>query len=172
MEPLPLRKIHGIGPVTDRRLAEFGLKVCRDVWRYSVEELEEMVGNMAEWLYRGTRGIDHRPIETSWTRKSMGREQTFGKDILDIPVIKAELESIIEEVSDDLRDAELKGRTITLKVRYDDFTRITRSQTLPEPTADRQTIDDTITQLLTATEAGRRRIRLLGVSISNLEDVV
>jgi DNA polymerase-4 len=132
-------------------------------------ELEAKVGNMAQWLFEGSRGLDDRPVETNWVRKSLGREETFSKDILEMDALKSELTNIVGWVVDDLRSEDLRGRTITLKVRYDDFSRISRSKTLDSPTRDPMLIQTTAAGLLHATEAGRRRIRLLGVSISNLE---
>lgn len=168
MGPLPLRKIHGIGPKTEQRLEAVGLKTCRDVWGYSLPELEDKVGNMAEWLYARSRGIDERPIQTDWVRKSLGREETFSKDIVDTKILTSELIAIAKNVAADLQRKKLKGRTITLKVRYNDFKRITRSHTLPEETDDEQLIAETAAHLLQTTEAGTRMIRLLGVSISNM----
>lgn len=170
MGPLPLRKICGIGPVTEKKLSEVGLRICRDVWRYSLGELEDKVGNMAAWLYDGSRGLDERPVETSWERKSLGREETFSADILDVTALWDELNGLAESVVSDLHDEGLLGRTVTLKVRYGDFKRITRSQSLPAPVNDVGTIRDIAKSLLDKTEAGRRRIRLLGISVSNLAD--
>jgi DNA polymerase-4 len=169
MGALPLRKIHGIGPKTEQRLAAAGLATCRDVWGHSLAELEAKVGNMAEWLMERSRGLDDRPVETGRERKSLGHEETFAVDMLDLGAMRGELAAIARSVAEDLRDEEIKGRTITLKVRYGDFTRITRSQSLPFATDDEATIRDVAQGLLGATEAGRRRIRLLGIALSNLE---
>lgn len=169
MEPLALRKIHGIGPATEQRLLSKGLKYCRDVWPYSVEQLTTMVGNMAEWLFMRSRGIDERSIETSRERKSLGREETFSVDYLDLEILNQELALIVEGVAGDLQKRGLKGKTITLKVKYGDFTRITRSQTIAAPTSDQGIIGSVAHHLMHNTEAGRRKIRLLGVSIANFE---
>jgi DNA polymerase-4 len=169
MQNLPLRKIHGIGPVTEKRLAEVGLSNCRDVWRYSLAELAAKIGKLAEWLYDGSRGIDDRPVETDWIRKSLGREETFAFDILDVEALRAELATIAKVLIADLLEEGVKGRTVTLKVRYADFTRITRSHSLPVAVNDLTTVYDVARGLLARTEAGRRKIRLLGVSLSNLD---
>jgi DNA polymerase-4 len=142
---------------------------CRDVRQLSLRDLRAKVGNMAEWLYDGARGLDARAVEASRMRKSMGHEETFAKDILDVAVLKWELAQIAESVAQDLQDEELRARTITLKVRYDDFTRITRSQSLPFATNERELIAQLVEALLGATEAGKRRIRLLGVTASNFD---
>lgn len=169
MGPLPLRKIHGIGPVTEKRLGEAGLHRCEDVWPYNLDQLTARVGSMAAWLYDGSRGLDDRPVQTDWVRKSLGREETFAADIMDVERLASELAGIVANVSADLRDEGLKGRTVTLKVRYGDFKRITRSCTLADVTDDEGVIGAVAARLLLATDAGRRKIRLLGVSLSNLE---
>ncbi len=169
MGPLPLRRIHGIGPVTERKLADVGLNLCCDVWQHSMAELEAKVGNMVMWLYERSRGLDTRPVQSSWVRKSLGREETFSKDILNLDVLATELAAIVTTVASDLKDRNLKGRTITIKVRYADFKRITRSHSIAEATCDERLIADLAAGLLRSTEAGQRKIRLLGVSISNLE---
>lgn len=169
MGNLTLRKIQGIGPVTEARLREIGLNICRDVWPYSLEELRLKLGNMAEWLYLGSRGIDVSPLRTDWLRKSIGREETFSHDIDDLGILARELALIVTRVAEDLKEENFKGRTVTLKVRYDDFKRITRSHTLPLATDDKEVIGHVAAQLILATDAGRRKIRLLGVALSNLQ---
>lgn len=169
MKSLPLRKIHGVGPVTEKRLLAAGLQTCCDVWALSFADLEARVGNLASWLYQSSRGLDMRPVETEWVRKSLGRESTFGKDILELPKLRAELAPIAAEVATDLRDEGLRGRTITLKVRYADFTRITRRRSLSEAVDDKATILRLAQDLLYSTEAGRKKIRLLGIAVSNFE---
>ncbi len=170
MEKLPLRKIHGIGPVTEKRLAHAGLKSCRDVYPYSLADLEAKIGKMAEWLYSRARGIDEREVEVNWVRKSLGREETFAKDLLAIEELKAELAVIVDSVATRLQNKNLKGKTITLKIRYDDFSRITRSHSLLEPTANSHLILKVVEDLLRETDAGKRKIRLLGVTLSNLAE--
>lgn len=169
MESLPLRKIHGVGPVTEKRLASAGLHNCRDVWALAYPKLEAKVGSLASWLYEASRGIDTRPVETNWVRKSLGRESTFGADILDPSKLRAELAPIASEVASDLREEGLRGRTITLKVRYADFTRVTRQRSLSEAIDDQATILSLAEHLLEATDAGRKKIRLLGIAVSNFE---
>jgi DNA polymerase-4 len=170
MKCLPLRKIHGIGPATEQKLAAAGFNKCEDVWPYGMPQLTEKIGNMAEWLYMRSRGLDDREVEESRVRKSLGREETFRKDILEIPTLQDELLNIVKSVCSDLQTEELRGRTISLKVRYEDFTRITRSSTLLAPTNSLREIGDTVAHLLKTTDAGKRKIRLLGVSVSNFAD--
>ncbi len=166
---LPLRKIHGIGAVTEKTLAAHGLHLCRDVWTMDEAQLRAAVGeNMAQWLQERSRGIDERPVETERVRKSLGREETFATDIIDVSRLRIELAQIAEGVAADLRQGSMQGRTITLKVRYADFSRITRSQTLSLATDDVGVISQLAQDLLAHTEAGRRKIRLLGISMAKL----
>lgn len=167
MQALPLRKIHGIGPVTEKRLLSEGLKKCSDVWPYSLEQLQAKLGNRAEWLYDSSRGIDERPVETSRIRKSLGQEETFAVDLLSIAELKLKLIELSQAVSEDLQNKNLKGRTITLKVKYADFTQVTRRKTFDNPVDDEATLLQMGTELLAVTEAGQRKIRLLGLSVSN-----
>lgn len=169
MSNLPLRKIHGIGPATEKRLAALGLKVCSDVWKYSLADLSLHFGNMADWLYEQSQGIDERPVETEWVRKSLGKEETFPVDLLDVFSLKNELTKLSQAVSKHLITDNLKGKTITLKVKYDNFEQITRSQTLEHFIQEDTIIFAVATKLLDKTEAGRRKIRLLGISVSNFE---
>lgn len=169
MERLPLRRLHGIGPATDKRLKELGLETCSDVWRHSKEWLEAQLGSTGEWLYERSRGLDDRPVETHRERKSLGKEETFATDILDRSVLEHEIELIADEVGMALQRKGLRGRTITLKVKYADFTRCTRSQTLDRYTHDAALIRQCALRLLSSTEAGQRKIRLLGVSVANFE---
>ena len=166
---LPLRKIHGIGPATERRLAALGLNLCGDVWARSVEELTHSVGaNMAPWLLACSQGLDARPVEPHRDRKSLGQEETFATDVRSLPVLEAELVRLSRDVAVGLGKRGLQGRTITLKVKYANFDQITRSYSLLAPTADADLIATIARQLLTKTEAGRRKIRLIGVSVANI----
>ena len=171
MRTLPLRKIHGIGPATDLRLAEKGFVFCRDIWPFTLDELTEKLGsNMGPWLYKRARGIDERPVEISRERKSLGKEDTFSKDIDALDILTDKLDIISQQVAASLVKRSIKGKTITLKVKYDDFESITRSQSLPMHTNDTFVIREiTKKLLLEKTEAGRRKIRLLGVSVANFE---
>ncbi len=170
MEHLPLRRIHGIGPASEKKLNELGLTTCRDVWAMSEYQLETALGSMGSWLYERSRGIDLRPVDGNRERKSLGKEDTFAEDILDLKRLEAEVLRLSSEVADTLQEEGFVGRTITLKVKYADFQRCTRSHTLAEATDELSLIAGVAQQLLSMTEAGSRKIRLLGVSLSGLEE--
>ena len=170
MRNLPLRRIHGIGPASDKRLQQIGLRVCEDVWAWDRERLVTELGSMGSWLWERARGIDQRPVDTQRERKSLGKEETFAKDVLDKELILVELQSLGLAVAKALKNRGLKGRTVTLKCKYADFIQVTRSQSLAQATDESKIIIEVAAQLLQLTEVGRRRIRLLGVSLANLEE--
>ena len=167
MKELPLWKIPGIGPVTAKRLSAAGFEKCCDLWPFSLEEIKEKVGNIGDWLYHRARGIDERPVTTNWVRKSLGQEETFSTDLLSIEVLRAHILSLSSEVAKSLIQRNLKPRTITLKVKYADFTQVTRRRTLQEGVLDEHSISTIGLELLKITAAGTRKIRLLGISTSN-----
>ena len=169
MAPLTVRKIHGVGPATEKRLHALGLKTCADIRTFGIENLEKHMGNWGLWLYEAAHGRDRRTVETSWERKSFGHEETFGKDKLDLGDIENELKAIVSHLARDLKKRNFIGRTITLKIKYHNFESITRSRTIPEATQCSEVIWQHVTELLhTKTEVGKRPIRLVGVSLSKL----
>jgi len=171
MRALPLRKLHGVGPATEKRLLELGLKTCEDVWQRGPEALALTLGpSSADWLIASARGIDERPVCTHWERKSLGREETFEKDLHTIESMTRELKLIAQSVESDLLEEEKSGRTITLKVKYSDFQTITRRMTLDTAVSDAQNLFEVSSQLLQRTEAGNKKVRLLGISVSNFSD--
>ncbi len=168
MGSLPLRKIHGIGPATEKRLQKLNFHYCRDLWSWTSEALEEELGNMGPWLYDRVRGIDERAVTVHRERKSLGKEETFASDTLDLSLLDRELASICEDLEQSLGKRSLQGKTIVLKVKYSDFVLLTRSQTIGAPTASARAILEVARGLMRLTEAGRKKIRLLGVSLSGL----
>ncbi len=116
------------------------------------------------------RGHDEREVTPEHTRKSVGAERTFSTDYKDWEIILEELKTIAEKVSERMKRIETKGKTITVKVRYDDFETISRSQTASEYYHDESQIFLLAKQLLEETQAGERKVRLLGISMSNLDN--
>lgn len=170
MENLPLRKINGIGPATEKRLQAEGFNLCKDIWPYTVYELHEKLGDrMGDWLHKRSRGIDDRAVSTSRKRKSLGTEDTFAKDIKDKATIQGEIKRIGESVAESLQSRSFVGKTVTLKVKYADFKQITRSLTLDYYTNSANDIILAANDLLEKTEAGQKPVRLLGISMSKLE---
>ncbi len=167
MKPLPVRKIHGVGPATEARLANIGIKTCADVDSFTKETLKQRLGRQGAWIWHAARGEDDRPVETHYERKSFGREDTFPSDLLNIEVIQGKLRQLSESVSRRMERKSEVGKTITLKVKYCNFETITRSRTIKDPVCDADTIFQTAFDLMQRkTDVGRRPIRLIGVSVS------
>lgn len=167
LDELPVGKFFGIGKVTAESLNRLGIKYGRDLKRFTLEELVARYGKSGRWYYNIVRGIDNSPVNPDWQRKSLGRETTFEEDISGISEIRHIIHELSEDVSRQLRRNGLEGRTITLKVRYDDFQTVTRSQSFSRLVNRTEIIFDTAMDLLSRTEAGKRKVRLLGVTVSN-----
>lgn len=169
MRDLPVRKIPGVGPVTEKRLAEHGIQFCRDILGQSQERLEDMLGSFGPWLLDAALGIDESPVDATFVRKSLGKEETFPTDISDLAVLHRHIDELSADVAESLQERDIKGRTVVLKVKYDDFTQITRCSSQALPINDVMSIAAVAKSLLLKTEAGRRKVRLLGVTVSKLE---
>jgi DNA polymerase-4 len=157
----------GVGPVTAKKLRARGIHRLVDVRRTDESVLRDAVGNMAEWLRQLANGIDNRPVVAHHEPKSSGTENTYPEDLTDLPTICSAIEEMSRDAVAWLERRQLLARTVTIKVRYSDFTTITRSHTAP-PTRDASALTARALQLLERTSAGQRPIRLLGVSVHNL----
>lgn len=170
IEKLPVSSFNGVGKVTEKNMLSLGIKSGLDLRKKSLDFLGEHFGKSGSWFYNLARGIDDSPVISNWDRKSMGREETYPEDILDINEIRKYLEQLCFDVEKDLRSEDLKGRTITLKIKYLDFRQITRSITIGRAVQSGATIYGHILKLLEKTLAGKKKIRLLGVSVHNFGD--
>ena len=170
IEKLPIDKFYGVGKVTADKMRQIGIKTGRDLKNFDESELIRLFGKAGIYYYNIVRGRDDREVETDLIRKSLGRETTLQVDIDDIPEIIELLAELAREVEYLLKEEGLSGRTITLKLRYEDFQAVTRSLTLPQPVNDYETIHKTVVSLLSKTEAGKRKIRLAGVSVSSFPE--
>lgn len=169
LDPLPVRRLHGVGPATERRLEALGVKTVGDLRRLTVEELQTRFGRHGRGMYEYARGIDERPVRTHRERKSLGHERTYSKDLESLHQMDEQIEWLSEKVVEGLEQRELSARTVTVKVRYGDFTTLTRARSLTDPTASIRTITAIAKQLLRQTEAGDQPVRLLGVTASGFE---
>lgn len=166
---LPIIKIPGIGPVTEKEIHKHGIKTVGELARISKQELCNLFGSWGECIYDRAHGIDDSPVEPAGESKQISSEETFEQDIIQLPPMEEKITEISEDVAAQLKERNIKARTITLKVKYADFIQITRSKTLSAPTDSADTIQQEAVQLLhEKTEAGKRFIRLLGVGVSNL----
>lgn len=168
LQGLPVDALWGVGPVTAERLRKHGIEKLTDVRARSREELEAIVGSLASWLIDLSHGRDDRPVEPNRPAKSAGSEETYAKDIESLDDVKREIDQLARGVAEWLERKSIKARTVTIKVRYSDFTTITRSQS-GDYTSDAGDIVARAIKLLDKTEAGHRPIRLLGVSAHNFD---
>jgi DNA polymerase-4 len=169
LQRLPVDALWGVGPVTARKLRAQGIERLVDVRAIEIADLRQTVGSLADWLQQLSNGIDDRPVVPDREAKSSGSENTYPEDLTDIAVIRDEIAEMASAAVAWLARKSLLARTVTIKVRYSDFTTITRSHTA-QPARDRESIVARALRLLERSEAGRRPVRLLGVSVHNLCD--
>ncbi len=168
LQTLPVEALWGVGPVTARRLRAAGVSRLVDVRTIDPRVLRDAVGSQAGWLRRLAHGIDDRPVTPDRTVKSSGSEHTYPDDLMDLETIRDKLDQMARRGADWLGRQALRARTVTIKVRYSDFTTVTRSHSKRPATRDADQIAARAMLLLGRTEAGTRPVRLLGVSLHNL----
>ncbi|MFT4220022.1 MAG: DNA polymerase IV [Microbacterium sp.] len=164
----PVRALWGVGPKSADALESRGIHTVADILRTPRPVLERVLGAaMGDRVWRLSRGIDAREVETDRVEKSIGHEETFHDDIADPAILKAELLRLADRVAARLREHAWEARTVAIKVRFADFTTFTRAQTLPEPTAVGQRIGAAARDLLDALGV-QMPVRLVGVRAENL----
>ena len=166
LQSLPIDALWGVGPVTAKKLRARGIKKLTDIRTVDAALLRETVGSLAEWLARLAQGIDDRPVVSERHPKSSGSERTFADDVTNLDSIRDTIRTMASNAAAWLLSHELYARTLTVKVRYHDFTTITRSHS-DAPTRDADAIVARALALLDKTEVGMRPVRLLGVSVHN-----
>jgi len=168
VEPLPVGRFHGVGPVTAARMNKLGIFTGLDLRARSQAFLQEQFGRAGDYYYLAARGIDHRPVRVDQPRKSIGSESTFPDDLLEHDALVAGLMPAADSIAGHCARTGSSGRTVTLKLRYADFRQVTRARTLPAPIADRDNLMATALALLAPLEPVEQGIRLLGLTLSNL----
>ncbi len=175
MEKLPIEKFHGIGKVTAAKMKSMGIYTGADLKNLTEDQLTWRFGKSGRFYFQIVRGIDNREVRPHRETKSLAAEDTFAHDLSTLEEMDTELDRIAELVCDRLAKKNLKGRTITLKVKYHDFKQITRNKSFTTPVSDLETIRSTAKQLLANTFAGDQQqdqqVRLLGISLSNFVDL-
>ncbi len=166
LQRLPVDALWGVGPVTARKLRARGIDKLVDVRTVALEALREVVGGQADWLRRLAEGVDDRPVVPDRESKSASTENTFATDLSDITEIGAEVADMARGLASWLERKGLFARTVTVKVRYADFTTITRRRTLLTATRAPEALVAVAVELLGRTDAGRRPVRLLGVGVN------
>lgn len=167
VEGLKIERFFGVGKVTATKMHTMGIYTGADLKKYSEEELCIHFGKAGYYYYRYARGIDNREVEAERIRKSVGAENTFSEDIGDIKQLSEELCEIRDTLWERIEENEFFGRTLTLKVKYEDFQQITRSTTSIHPFADIDIITEQSEILLRSIDLTRKKVRLLGLSVSN-----
>jgi DNA polymerase-4 len=167
LQKLPVEALWGVGPVTAGRLRDHGIARLVDVRAADPSVLRAAVGSLADWLLQLAAGEDDRPVEPNRPSKSSSSECTYSHDLSDFDRIREEIAGMARENAGWLQSRGLVARTVTIKVRYEDFTTITRSDTRA-PTSDLDDIQERAVRLLAKTEAGRRPVRLLGAGVHNI----
>lgn len=169
--PLPISKIWGIGPATQRKLQERGIKTVADLRQLTEAQLKQSFGDHAQRYFRLSRGLDDRPVVPDRTAKSIGHEQTFSENLTDPDAILAIMLDQSEQVGFRLRKHQLRARGLTVKIRFGDFQTITRSTTFDAPTDVTESIYESAKALFHAWAASNfRSVRLVGVSAYPLTD--
>ena len=169
IDRLPIRKFFGVGKVTEEKMLSFGIKTGSDLKKFKKEKLIQLFGKSGSYFFNIAHGMDDRPVEPNRIRKSIGKETTLSEDIDDTDQMLEILENITVRLENSLIKREAKGRRVTLKIKYFDFQSITRSVTIDEPADSAAVIMKYVQALLSKTEAGEKKVRLLGISISNFD---
>ena len=170
LQKLDVEALWGVGPVTAKKLRAVGIKTLIDVRNADFQVLTQAVGSLAEWLVQLAHGDDPRPVEPHRETKSVSCETTFAQDLKSMAEANEEIARLARELAQDLAAKGLRARTITIKVRYSDFTTVTRSHTAKAFTASKAEIVNRAQMLLERTEADRRPVRLLGVGAHGLTE--
>jgi DNA polymerase IV len=168
VEALPVRRFHGIGPATATKMNRLGIATGLDLRACSLAFLQQHFGKSGQYFYWIARGVDERPVRADRVRKSVGAENTFAADIFALEAASAALQPIVAKVWHHCQSTGIRGRTVTLKVKYADFQQITRSRSLTGAVADQGMLERISSDLLGALFPLRKGIRLLGITLSAL----
>lgn len=169
IDRLPVEKFYGIGKVTSGKMHMLGIHTGADLKKHDMLSLVRNFGKAGKFYHDMVRGIDDRPVEPYSERKSVGTELTYEKDLTTRFEVVAELYKVEKELMERLENSGTTGRTVTLKIKFSDFRQITRSRTLPVYIRNFETLHRCVTEIRKSLDLEGTKIRLLGVSVSNLE---
>ena len=172
MAPLPVAMLWGVGKKTESVLSNLGIHTIGDIAHWPESDLVSRFGKNGHDLSRHARGMDDRPVVTEHEVKSVSQETTFSHDVNDDKIIESTLKSLSAQVGRTLRREKLAGKTIKLKLRWPDFTTLTRQTTLPVPTDQENVIFETALALLRQVRSPNRAVRLIGAGVSGLGESV
>jgi DNA polymerase-4 len=169
VQSLPVRRFYGVGPRGAEKMARLGIETGGDLAAKDLAWLREHFGSFADYLYRAARGIDLRPVRANRIRKSLGSERTFHEDLSTGAALREALDDIIEEIWQSIAERELRGRTVTLKMKYTDFQLTTRARSLPHFIAEKAEFARVARALLDEQLPLPLPVRLMGLTLSSLE---
>ena len=169
VENLEVGQFHGVGPVTAARMKELGIHTGLDLRARSMAFLQEHFGKSGPYYYWIARGVDERPVRADRIRKSVGAENTFMQDLTTFEAMREQLRPLAEKVWAHCERSGVRGRTVTLKVKYADFQQITRSRSFPDFVPGLALLEGTALDLLQPLLPVRLGVRLLGVTLSSLD---
>ena len=170
VEALPVRKFHGVGPATAKKMERLGMKTGLDLKAQTLAFLQQQFGKAGSYYYWVARGIDERPVRADRIRKSVGAENTFPDDLFSYEAARDALQEIIDKVWSYCEGSRIRGRTVTLKVKFANFQQITRSRTGQTQIRTRSELEQLSNALLEPLFPVARGVRLLGVSLSSLAE--
>ena len=170
IDKLPIEKFFGVGKVTAGKMKTMGVFTGKDLRKFPEQILVDKFGKAGHYFYHVARGIDDRPVEPNRERKSIGAETTFEEDYDQLDSLLEELGELSVEVANRLKKSEASGRTLTVKIKFSDFTQITRSKTVEGQITNQKEINDLSRELLKHTYVEGMKVRLLGVTISHFTE--
>ncbi len=168
LNPMPADMLWGVGPKTSKRLAELGIHTIGDIAKWPESEMIHLFGENGRDLSRHAKGIDNRPVVTERETKSISQENTFSRDVRDDRVLEKTVREQSAEVARQLRKNELAGSTVKLKIRWPDFTTLTRQITLNHRTDQENEIAEAALKLMKSVRKSNQYVRLIGVGVSGL----
>lgn len=169
IDALPIRDFFGVGPATEKIMLQLGIRRGADLRRQSRETLRGHFGRTGDYFYNISRGIDERPVCCEHVRKSLSVEETFENDLRDMEQIRYALSVLVRRLWGQMKSLKLTGKRIVVKVRYGDFTTVTRSKSIADRVGDESRLLHLGLHLLHLTQAGQRAVRLLGIGLGTLE---
>ena len=168
LEKLPIGKFHGIGKATEKRMLQFGIQTGADLKKWTLKDLLKHFGKIGSHYYYIVRGIDNSKVTPHRIRKSLGSERTFEKDSNDKEKLLKFLQSLSKKIAGKMREKKFKAKTITLKIKYENFELVTKSKTIQGAFDEAVFMYGIVKNLLLENFSETRKIRLLGISVSNL----
>lgn len=172
LKDMPIRRLWGVGAVTEKKLQELGIQKISDLQHFSLDDIVRRFGKWGLHLHKLAHGIDNRPVEPNRETKSISRETTFLEDLYDIVALKSVMRELAEDVARDLREEELVAKTVQIKIRFENFETITRSRSLDEPTNLTERLWQVAEKLFDErVKLNRRGVRLVGVGVEHVSSV-